>query len=216
MPGALEVPAAAGTIAPAKPAREPKKRRKLLWAVTVGAVAVIAVIAGVAVTVLKHNGPGTPAYGMIPTGSTPQADGRQVASAFVKAWETGNLTTAANLTNPPSAARAGLGSFAKDLGLGKMAATTGSVTERPVHRGAAPRDSSRSRRASVAARTAASALRGTGSYTVLAGVYQQANRRSGSSLAARRGRAQPHPATRWRPSRSPRRSAWSPMPAARA
>ncbi len=88
----------------------------------------IAVIAGVTVIVLKHNGPGTPTYGLIPTGSTPQADGAQITTAFLKAWESGNLTKAANLTSDPAAAKAALAANAKYLDLGKMTATTGSVT----------------------------------------------------------------------------------------
>ena len=73
-------------------------------------------IALTAVFVIKR-GPGVPATGMIPTGSTPQQDARQVASAFLTAWEKGKLAKAANLTNHPAAAKAGLAAYAKDLGL---------------------------------------------------------------------------------------------------
>ena len=80
----------------------------------------IAVIAGVTVIVLKRNGPGTPTYGMIPTGSTAQQDGRQIAAAFLTAWETGKLTKAANLTDQHAAAKAALAAYAKYLDLGKI------------------------------------------------------------------------------------------------
>ena len=100
----------------------------------------IAVIAGVTVAVLKHNGPGTPTYGLIPTGSTPQADGQQITTAFLKAWESGNLTEAANYTNHPAAAKAALATYAKYLDLGKMTATTGSVTGAAGSTAAVPRE----------------------------------------------------------------------------
>ena len=139
----------------AKPARSPRKRRTL-WSITAGAVAVIAVIAGVTVIVLKHNGPGTPTYGMIPTGSTPQQDGTQVAAAFLTAWEKGNLAKAANLTDHPAAAQAALAAYAKDLNLGKIdVRDSDSVTAAAgVHDGAAPRETATfAVTASVAART---------------------------------------------------------------
>ena len=124
----------------ARPAKPPRKRRKLLWGITAGVVAVVVVAAGVTVA-LKHNGPGTPTYGLIPTGSTSQADGQQIATAFLKAWESGNLTQAANLTNHPAAAKAALATYAKYLDLGKMTAKTGTVTSgRRVHQRGPPRD----------------------------------------------------------------------------
>jgi len=60
----------------------------------------VAAVALTEVFVIKHP-PAVPATGMIPTGSTPQQDGRQVAAAFLTAWEKGNLAEAANLTNHP-------------------------------------------------------------------------------------------------------------------
>jgi hypothetical protein len=159
----------------AKAAKEPRKRRKLLWGITVGAVAVIAVIAGVTVAVLKH-GPGTPTYGLIPTGSTPQADGQQITTAFLKAWESGNLTQAANYTNHPQAAKAALATYAKYLDLGKMTATTGSVTSAAGSTTAVPRESAKfAVNASVAAKYGKKLLRGAWSYNSVLTAYQQAN-----------------------------------------
>ena len=163
----------------AKPARPPRKRRTL-WSITAGAVAVIAVIAGVTVVVLKHNGPGTPTYGLIPTGSTPQADGAQITTAFLKAWESGNLTKAANLTDHHAAAQAALAANAKYLGLGKMKATTSSVTSGTTVSSAdsasSPRETAKfAVDASVAAKDGAKLVRGTWDYTSTLTAYQQAN-----------------------------------------
>ena len=65
------------------------------------AVAVVAVL--LVVMVFKPGSGGTPMYGMIPTGSTAQQDGQQVAAAFLTAWQAGDLTKAANYTDhtPP-------------------------------------------------------------------------------------------------------------------
>jgi hypothetical protein len=160
----------------AKPARPPRKRRKLLWGITAGVVAVIVVIAGVTVTVLRHNGPGTPTYGLIPTGSTSQADGQQITTAFLKAWESGNLTQAANLTNHPAAAKAALATYAKYLDLGKMTATAGSVTSASGSTTAVPRETAKfAVDASVAAKDGKKVVRGTWDYKSTLTAYQQAN-----------------------------------------
>jgi hypothetical protein len=159
-----------------RPAKAPRKRRKLLWAITAGAVAVIAVIAGVTVAVLKHNGPGTPTYGLIPTGSTPQADGQQITTAFLKAWQSGNLTKAANYTNHPAAAKTALATYAKYLDLGKMTATTGSVTGAAGSTAAVPRETAAfAVDASVGAKDGSKLLRGAWSYKSTVTAYQQAN-----------------------------------------
>ena len=80
------------------------------------------------VFVVKKN-PGPPATGMIPTGSTPQQDARQVASAFLTDWEKGKLAKAANLTDSPVRAQAGLAAYAKNLGLTKVAFGLGGATD---------------------------------------------------------------------------------------
>jgi len=174
-------PGGGGHRRAAKPAKAPRKRRKLLWAMTAGVVAVIVVAAGVTVVVLKHNGPGTPTYGLIPTGSTPQADGQQITTAFLKAWDSGNLTKAANLTNHPAAARAALATYAKYLDLGKMTARTGSVTSATsttsaASTAAAPSETAKfTVDASVAAKDGKKVVRGLWSYSSTLTAYQQAN-----------------------------------------
>ena len=54
--------------------------------VTSGVLALAAVAALLVVVVFKPGSGGTPAYGMIPTGSSAQQDGEQVAAAFLAAW----------------------------------------------------------------------------------------------------------------------------------
>jgi hypothetical protein len=125
--------------------------------------------------VIKHP-PGVPVTGMIPTGSTPQQDGRQVAAAFLTDWEKGRLATAANLTNHPDAARAALAAYAKGLGLGKIGLGLNGVTDAAGSTTALPRETGTfAVTASVSAGTGAAALRSTWSYHSSLVAYQQAN-----------------------------------------
>jgi Penicillin binding protein transpeptidase domain len=115
------------------------RRRKILAAAVAGGLAVALAVALVLVFVVKRP-PGIPVYGMIPTGSTPQQDGRQVAAAFLTDWEKGNLAKAAKLTNHPAAAQAGLAAYAKDLGLTKVVFGTGSASDAAGTTTAQPRE----------------------------------------------------------------------------
>jgi len=155
--------------------QRPRKGRKLVIAITAAALAVVALIAVVAVKVLKH-GPGTPVTGMIPTGSTPQQDGQQIAAAFLQAWRNDKLTKAANLTDDPAAASAALATYAKYLHLGKLTATPGSVAGAKGSTTALPRETVKySIDASVAASAGAKALRGAWTYHSTLVAYQKAN-----------------------------------------
>jgi hypothetical protein len=100
--------------------KRPWRSRKVLISVTAGSLAVVVALALTYVLNQKHS-PGIPVTGMIPTGSTPAQDGRQVASAFLTDWEKGKLAKAANLTDDPAGAQAGFAAYAKDLGLSKVA-----------------------------------------------------------------------------------------------
>ncbi|HVT69721.1 MAG TPA: penicillin-binding transpeptidase domain-containing protein, partial [Trebonia sp.] len=158
--------------------RRPRRPRKLLIGAVAGGLAVVLAVALVVVFVVKR-GPGIPATGMIPTGSTPQQDGRQVASAFLTAWETGNLGKAANLTNHPDTARAGFAAYAKDLGLGQVVFGMGGVTDAPGTTTAEPEEKvtfavKASVSASPAAGTKGSTLRGTWTYHSSLVAYQEA------------------------------------------
>jgi hypothetical protein len=127
------------------------------------------------VFVIKR-GPGVPVTGMIPTGSTPQQDGRQVASAFLTDWEKGKLSAAANLTDHPAAARAAFAAYAKDLGLGKVSFGQGGVAGAAGTTTAQPRETDTfTVAAAVSAGTGTTALHGMWDYQSSLVAYQQAN-----------------------------------------
>ena len=156
------------------PQRPGKRRRKLIVGAVAGAVAVAVAVALTVVFGIKRT-PGVPVFGMIPTGSTAQQDGRQVAAAFLVAWEKDNLTKAANLTNQQAAATAGLAAYAKDLDLGKVNFGLEGVTGAAGSTATQPRETATfSVSASVAAGTGASALRGTWTYHSSLVAYQEA------------------------------------------
>ncbi len=147
----------------------------MLIAAISGTLAVALVIGLVAVFGIKH-GPGTPVTGMIPTGSTAAQDGKQVASAFLTAWERGNLAKAANLTTAPLAAKAGFGSYAKGLGLTTVAFGSAAVTDAPGSTSALPREKvSFTVAASVGTTSGSVFLRGMWHYHSSLVAYQQAN-----------------------------------------
>src|SRR6185437_15656072 len=151
------------------------KRRKILIASLAGSLAVIAAIALTVVFVIKRP-PAVPVTGMIPTGSTPQQDARQVTSAFLTAWQKGNLAKAANLTNHPAAAKAALAAYAKNLGLSKVSFGQNGVTEAAGSTTAAPRETAKfAVKAAVSAGTGATALHSMWSYHSSLVAYQQAN-----------------------------------------
>jgi hypothetical protein len=152
-----------------------RKRRKVFVAVIAGGLAVVAAIALTAVFVVKR-GPGVPVTGMIPTGSTPQQDGRQVASAFLTAWEKGKLAKAASLTDHPAAAKVALAAYAKNLGLGKVAFGQGGTAGAPGATTAQPRETDTfAVTAAVSAGTGATSSHGTWTYHASLVAYQQAN-----------------------------------------
>jgi hypothetical protein len=158
-------------------ARQPQRRnrRTLLWTVSAAAVALI-VLAVLLVVVVFKPGTSAPATGMIPTGGSAQQDGEQVAAAFLTAWQEGDLSKAANYTDQPAAAAAGLGAYAKDLNLKQFAASPGAVTDAAGSTAAKPRESvSFAVGASVAAGSGKSEVRGTWKYHSSLVAYQQAN-----------------------------------------
>jgi hypothetical protein len=152
------------------------KRRTVAVMVTAGVLAVLVVALVLVLTVFKPGGGGTPAYGMIPNGSSAQQDGEQVAAAFLTAWQAGDLTKAANYTDKPSAAATALAAYAKDLNLKNFAATPGAVAVAAGSTPAQPRETvSFAVAASVAAGSGKAALRGKWSYHSSLVAYQQAN-----------------------------------------
>ena len=153
----------------------PKRRRSLLYAALSAAVALI-VLAVLLVVVVFKPGSSTPAYGLVPNGSSAQQDGEQVAAAFLTAWESGDLTKAANYTNQPAAAQAALATYSKDLNLRAFSAGTSSVADAAGSTSAQPKENvTFAVKASVAAVSGNSAVRGSWTYHSALVAYQQAN-----------------------------------------
>ena len=113
---------------------------------------------------------------MVPTGSNAQQDGGQVAAAFLDAWQAGDLTKAGNYTNHPAAAKAALATYAKYLNLGKFSTASRQRGKRARVDGRAAQGERHVRgRASVAAGSGKSAVRGTWAYHSSLVAYQQPN-----------------------------------------
>jgi hypothetical protein len=154
--------------------RRLSSRGKVLTGAVAGVVAVALVVALTFAFVIKR-GPGVPEFGMIPTGSSAQQDGRQVGSAFLTAWEKGKLAVAANLTDQHATAKGALAAYAKDVNLGKIAFALDSVTSAAGSTADQPRETvAFSVTASVAAGPGAAALRGNWDYHSSVVVYQEA------------------------------------------
>jgi hypothetical protein len=147
-----------------------RKRRKLPYVLVALAVVVAGGVA--AVLVLPRHG-AAQATGFLPTGSSPSQDAAQTARAFLRAWDADNLGKAANYTNHPAAAKAGMTVFRTDLHLGKLSTTAGSV--KAISPGAAtPHEQvSYAATASVSASASASALRGAWSYHASLVAYRE-------------------------------------------
>jgi Penicillin binding protein transpeptidase domain/NTF2-like N-terminal transpeptidase domain len=152
------------------------KRRTRLVMVSAGVLAVLVVALVVVVVVVKPGSSSAPQFGLIPTaGSAPQ-DADQVATAFLTAWQEGDLQKAANLTDQPTTAQAALAGYAKDLNLGKFGATAGAVTSVTGSTATQPRESvTFAVKASVAASSSKSAERASWSYNSSLVAYQKPN-----------------------------------------
>jgi hypothetical protein len=149
------------------------KRRTRFVMVTAGALAVLVVALVLVLTVFKP-GSGTPTYGIIPNGSSAAQDGQLAATAFLTAWQEGDLAKAANYTDQPAAAETALTSYAKDLNLGKFAPTAGAVTSAAGSTAALPRETvAFAVSASVATGSGKAAVRGTWKYHSSLVAYQQ-------------------------------------------
>ena len=113
---------------------------------------------------------------------TSPADARQVTTAFLQAWSSGDIGKAAGLTDDPSAAQAGLTAYGQDLNLRKLTGTvTGSAVGAP---GASPGTGAAAGVSSetvtvqltsqVASSTSPTAATGTWSYHSTLVAYQRA------------------------------------------
>ena len=132
-------------------------------------------IAAVIVTVIAPGGNAN-ATGFSPTGGSAAADAEQITSAFLQAWQTGDLGQASRYTDHPAAASAALATYSKYLHLRKLTATALSDTVAPSGTSSTPRESvGYAVKATVAASDSANALSGTWSYQASLVAYQQPN-----------------------------------------
>ena len=155
--------------------RRAKRRRGTIIAVIAGALAVVAAIAFVAVKVIGIGG-NSNTTGFVPTGTTPSQDAGQITTAFLQAWQAGNLEQASRYTDHPAAAKAALITYQRYLHLRKLTAAAGSATATASSTSAAPRESVRyAINATVATADSATAPRGTWSYHSTLVAYQQPN-----------------------------------------
>ena len=154
--------------------QRPARRRRAVVTAAAGVLAVLVVALVLVLTVFKP-GSGTPKYGLIPAGSSAQADGQQVAAAFLTAWQQGDLTKAANYTDNQAASLAALTAYPKYLNLKSFAATPGAVTDTAGSTTAQPRESvSFAVSTSVATGSGQAAVRAHWAYHSKLVAYQQA------------------------------------------
>jgi len=148
--------------------RRGRKRRTLIYVLIAAAAAAAAGISAV----LVLPGRSTQATGYLPTGSSASQDGLQTASAFLRAWDAGDLRQAANYTDHPAAAREALTAFRTHLHLRKLTSTAGLVTAVPSS-SAAPREKViYAASARVATANGAAAVSGTWRYHASLVAYQ--------------------------------------------
>jgi hypothetical protein len=136
-----------------------RKRRKLPYLL----VAAVLVVAAGVTAVLLPRGPAKPTTGYLPAGSSPGQDARQTASAFLRAWDAGNLRKAASYTNRPAIARAALKTFGTGIHLGQLTSTAEAATAVSSNP-SAPRATVRYAASASVAASGAAAVRGTWHY----------------------------------------------------
>jgi len=143
--------------------------------VIAGALAVVAGIAAVIVTVVLPGG-NTNTTGFVPSGSSAAQDAGQITTAFLQAWQTGDLGQASRYTDHPAAAQAALAAYSKYLHLKKLTATALADSVAPSGTSSTPRESvGYAINATVASPDGAKVLSGTWKYQASLVTYQQRN-----------------------------------------
>ena len=131
--------AAAATASGADGGPRPRSRRK--FAVMGGGGAVV--IIGLVLALVLSQGGGTKGAaaapsGFQPSGTSPAGDAQQTAAAFLAAWQSGDLGTAARYTDDPTAAQTALTSYKDGLNLAGLQLTTQSATANTASAPASP------------------------------------------------------------------------------
>jgi hypothetical protein len=134
------------------------KRRNII----IAAIAVVVVAIAAVVVVVATSGGNANTTGFVPSGSSPEQDAQQITTAFLQAWQAGDLNQAARYTDRPAAAQAALVNYRKALHLRKL---TGTAQAAGPASGSGTRESvTFAVNATVADTDGAGALHGTWSY----------------------------------------------------
>jgi hypothetical protein len=149
-------------------------RRNFIVILTAGALAIVAAIAVTVVMVTGHKG--SAVTGFVPTGSSPDQDAQQITTAFLQAWQAGDLSQAAHYTDQPAAALTALTNYQKYLHLRKLTGSTQSATALAANATSQTRESTQfTVYAKVATSDAADAMTGTWKDQSTLTAYQQKN-----------------------------------------
>jgi len=145
------------------------KRRNII----IAAIATVVVAIAAVVVVVVTSGGNANATGFVPSGSSPEQDAQQITTAFLQAWQAGDLNQAARYTDRPAVAQAALVNYRTYLHLSKLTGTTQSATPVP---GSGTRQSvAFAVNATVADAAGAGALHGTWSYHSKLTAYAKPN-----------------------------------------
>jgi len=134
------------------------KRRNII----IAAIATVVVAIAAVVVVVVTSGGNANTTGFVPSGSSPEQDAQQITTAFLQAWQAGDLNQAARYTDRPAAAQAALVSYRKYLHLRKLTGTAQGAT--PASGGGTRESVPFAVDATVADTDGAGALHGTWSY----------------------------------------------------
>jgi hypothetical protein len=142
--------------------------------IAAGLAVVAGIAAAVVIVIMPSSHPSS--TGFTPTGSSPEQDAAQITTAFLQAWQAGNLGQASRYTDHPAAAAAALAVYRHDLGLKKLTGTTQVSTVTPKGTSATPHESvGYAIHATVSAPDGAKTLSGSWKYNSSLIAYQHPN-----------------------------------------
>ena len=157
---------------PTGPGRVDMRRRRRQRKLIIGVViALAAALAAAVVVVVMPGSKAAITSGFVPTGTSPDQDAQQITTAFLQAWDSGNLSKAAKYTDHPAAAQAALANYQTYLHLRKLTGTAGTVTAVATNSESVVLSLS----AKVATSDAATAITGSWNYQSQLVAYQQQN-----------------------------------------
>ena len=145
------------------------KRRNII----IAAIAAVVVAIVVVVVVVVKSGGNANTTGFVPSGNSPGQDAQQITTAFLQAWQTGDLNQAARYTDRPAVAQAALVNYRKYLHLRKLTGAAQSAA--PASGGGTRQSVTFALNATVASADGPGALHGTWSYHSKLTAYPKPN-----------------------------------------